>query len=64
MECSPKQNTDFRIKTRKFGDNQYVLFDWCAELDEARLEVKELRDNGKFVRYSRNSDGYSIWMRE
>ena len=54
---------EFQSKTRKFNGQQYTLFDWCGDLDEAKLEIATLRKEGKSVRYSQNTNGYSIWMK-
>lgn len=52
-----------KIKTRKFGGHIYKIFDWCKDLDETRSEIQDLRNEGKQVRYSKNINGYSVWMR-
>ncbi len=61
-EQIPNDN-EFIMKTRKFNGQQYTLFDWCRDLEEAKLEIANLREEGKLVRYSRNITGYSIWIR-
>ncbi|PKH46808.1 hypothetical protein CVH13_00905 [Dehalococcoides mccartyi] len=65
MEKEKATNTKkFQIKTRKFSGQRYALFDWCGDLDETKLEIATLRNEGKLVRYSQNTNGYSIWIRK
>ena len=50
------------IKTsRKWHGREYSLFDWCQTEEEAKMELKEIRDAGYLARRTRVKEGFHIW---